>query len=92
MKQTEEGNLNFKKWLLNQTWNEVYEAKSSLEKAKAYQNLMSGAMDACYPVVTVKRKSSEDPWITDKIRKNLGRGKRYSDGKVDLLRGRKLKN
>lgn len=25
-------------------------------------------MDQCYPIVTIKRKSTEDPWITDKIR------------------------
>ena len=75
MKQTDEGNLKFKNWVLSQSWSEIFEAKSSSEKAETYQTLMTAAMDACYPVVTVKRKSSEDPWITDKIRKKIRKRK-----------------
>ena len=25
----------------------------------------------CYPVITVKKKTTENPWITDKIRKKI---------------------
>ena len=32
-------------------------------------------MNASYPVVTIKRKSSEDSWITDKIRKKIRKRK-----------------
>ena len=69
MRQTEEGNLKFKDWILAQDWETIYSAIGSDNKATEYQNLMNYAMNECYPIVTVKRKSTEDPWITDKIRK-----------------------
>ena len=36
---------------------------------------MDAAMTDCYPLVTVRRKSSEDPWINDKIRKKIRKRK-----------------
>ena len=43
----------------------------TLALAVAYQGLINSALDKCFPVVTVKRKSTEDPWITEKIRKKI---------------------
>ena len=75
MRQTDEGNARFKDWLLAQNWDEVYFAESSTAKATAYQDIMDAAMSECFPVVTVKRKSTEDPWITEKIRKKIRKRK-----------------
>ena len=75
MRQTEEGNLKFKSWILDQDWETIYSAVGSDNKAQAYQDLMNLAMKECYPIITVKRKSTEDPWITDKIRKKLKKRK-----------------
>ena len=57
--------------MVDQDWQSVFSAKGSDEKAVAYQALINEAMNTCYPMITVKRKSSEDPWITDKIRKKI---------------------
>ena len=76
MKQTSDGNLKFKDWILSQDWSEVYCAVDSNEKAKCYQDLINGAMNDCFLVITVKRKSSEHPWINDKIRKKIALRKR----------------
>ena len=70
MRQTEDGNLKFKNWILDQNWDSVYNAVGSDAKAQAYQDLMNHAMKECFPIVMVKQKSTEDPWIMDKIRKN----------------------
>ena len=32
---------------------------------------MLSAMTACFPVITTKRKSTDDPWINDRIRKRI---------------------
>ena len=33
-------------------------------------------MKKCYPVITVKKKSTDDPWITEKIRKKIRQRKK----------------
>ena len=71
MRQTDEGNSQFKEWLISQDWQSVFSAKGSNDKAVAYQTIINEAMNTCYPMITVKRKSSEDPWITDKIGKKI---------------------
>ena len=76
MRQTEEGNLKFKEFIMNQDWNEVFEADTSDLKAEKYQEVVNAAMKECFPLVTVKRKSTDDPWITDKIRKKIKQRKK----------------
>ena len=75
MGQTEEGSLLFKEMMIEQQWDEVYFAGSSSDKASAYQDIIDATMATCFPLVTVKRKSSEDPWITEKIRKKIRKRK-----------------
>ena len=76
MRQTEEGNLKFKAWISEQDWNDVYSAESSDSKAEIYQKMTMSAMTECFPLVTVKRKSTDDPWITEKIRKKIRQRKK----------------
>ena len=68
---TEEGNELFKTWLVQQDWQGVLGASGSNNKAEKYQEMMSNAMRDFYPVITTKKKSTEDPWINDKIRKKI---------------------
>ena len=61
--QTGERNLLFKDSINSQDWNTIFKAVSSDEKALLYQLLIAEAMAKCYPVVTFKKKSTDDPWI-----------------------------
>ena len=86
MPQTDEGNAHFKSWLLDQNRAEVDFAESSTAKATAYQDIMDAAMSECFPVITVKRKSTEDPWITEKSGRKFVKEKlfvRVRGGQVD---------
>ena len=40
-------------------------------KAEIYQREVVGAMEACFPLITVKRKSTDPPWINGAIRRKL---------------------
>ena len=71
MKQTQSGNEKFKSWIINQDWQAVIGAVGSTNKAAKYQELINEAMAECYPIITVKKKSTDDPWITEKIRKRI---------------------
>ena len=50
---------------------EIYEAEGSNKKAELYQEKMNYAMDTFFPVVHVKRKSSDDPWMNMRILKKM---------------------
>ena len=63
--------MKFKDSAISHDWSPVYNTIGSNKKAEAYQDLVMAAMADCYPVVTIKRKSTEDPWITEKIRKRI---------------------
>ena len=65
----------------------MYDSSGSEEKAIQYQKLMTSAMTNCYPVVTVKRKSLEDPWITDRICRKLRKERLYLGFKEGLRSG-----
>ena len=71
MKQTEKGNDLFKNWILDQDWSSFFEAEGSNNKAEAYQALINSSLSSCFPIVSVRRKSTEDPWITDKIHRKI---------------------
>ena len=76
IKQTEEGNVKFKNWIISQDCSSVFREKTSNKKAECYQELVNYAMQKCFPTVTVKKKSTDDPWITDKIRKKIKQRKK----------------
>ena len=66
----------FKARLLSQDWNAIFNATDSDSKAEKYQEVVCNLMNECYPLVTVRKKSSDDPWITDKIRKKIKQRKK----------------
>ena len=58
-------------WLASKTWAELDAEETSNGKASVYQREVVGAMEACFPLVTMRRKSTDPPWISRAIRKKL---------------------
>ena len=58
-------------WLAHKDWGELFRAEGSNEKASVYQREVVGAMEACFPLVKMRRKSTDPPWINNAIRKKL---------------------
>ena len=52
---------------------------------------MDAAMSECFPVITVKRKSTEDPWITEKIRKKIRKRKAIFKSEGRSVRWKRIK-
>ena len=70
---TEEAREEFGQWMVTHDWSEVWEAVGSDAKAEAYQAKMDWAMDAFFPLRTMKKKSTDLPWINRAIRKRIRR-------------------
>ena len=66
---------NFGAWLAQKDWVDVATAEGSNNKATAYQDAVTGAMEQCFPLITVRRKSTDCPWINNRIRKLISRRK-----------------
>ena len=54
---------------------EVVVAEGSNNKANLYQEQVTGAMEWLFPLITVRRKSSDCPWVNNRIRKLIRRRK-----------------
>ena len=59
----------FGAYLSSMSWALVLAAHGSNAKAEAYQALVTGAMEVCFPVITTRRKLTELPWINNRIRR-----------------------
>ena len=64
----EESAVEFKNWLSQMDWQELFAAKTSSEKAEIYNRECDDAVKRFFPVVTVKRKSTDNPWIRKQLR------------------------
>ena len=73
---TEEAKKDFAGWLVSQDWMDVVLAEGSDAKAKAYQDLIDAAVDTFFLVCTVRRKSTDLPWMNRAILRKIGRRKR----------------
>ena len=56
-------------------WRDVLDAVGSQEKAVLYQKKINGAVENFFPLITVRRKSTDAPWINARIRKLIRRWK-----------------
>ena len=66
----------FRKWVVMENWSEVIQtATASQEKALAYQRLLNRAIEACFPLVTMRRKSTDPPWLNKRLRRLMRRRK-----------------
>ena len=63
--------LKYGEWLARQDWEEVRAQDGSNNKANEYQRMVVGALEECFPLVTVTRKSTDPPWYNAKIRRCL---------------------
>ena len=71
----EESVEKFRKWIALEDWNAVVTAADSNSKAEAYQSLVDRAIEDCFPLVTVRRKSTDLPWVNAKARRLIKRRK-----------------
>ena len=63
----------FKAWIVMHEWGEVLEARGAEEKATAYQRVVNGAIERCFPLKKRKKKSTDLPWMTRGIKKQIKR-------------------
>ena len=61
----------FGSWLAGFDWAPLVQMSSSNEKAEFYQAQVTGALERYFPLVRVRRKTSDCPWISARIRKMI---------------------
>ena len=61
-----EAEAEFGKWLTQMEWDDLLTVEGNI-----YQREMQGALGRYFPLVTVRRKSTDPPWYNQKIRKRL---------------------
>ena len=62
------GILKFKEWLIGQTWEAVFGAKSAHDKAEIFQKMLVDKMNEIFPEKTRKIQSDDAPWISHKLK------------------------
>ena len=82
----DEAQEEFGRWIITHDWSDVFLAQSSNDKAKAYQSHIDSAMERFFPLRTVRRKSSDLPWINKAIKKKIRRRKKVyrKEGRSEL--------
>ena len=73
---SDEARDTFGEWIIMHDWMEVVTAEGSNAMAEAYQKTIDEAMDRFFPLRTVKKKSTDLPWITKAVKKKIRRRKR----------------
>ena len=63
-------------WLMEETWDTVYKAESSHEKAAIFQDMLMTKFNMFFPEKIRKINSDDAPWITQKLKKMDRRRKR----------------
>ena len=88
---TEEGAANFLSDLHSQSWQQVYDAGSTDEKAEIFATLIEALMDKNFKWKTVVRKESDPPWINDTLKRLWKKRRRIYDKEGRSPRWRRLK-
>ena len=73
---SQEGEKEFGDWLVNHRLQGALSAESSNDKTNLYQSQLQEAIDRCYPITTMRRKSSDPPWINGSVRHKIMKRKR----------------
>ena len=63
----------FRSWIIMEEWQDVLGVDGSQAKALCYQKKITGAIESFFPLITVRRKSTDAPWINARIRKMIKR-------------------
>ena len=66
----------FGNWLQSKDWSDVLSAVGSDCKTRIYQAEVVKAIEAIFPLRTVKRKNTDPPWINDAVRRLIRARKR----------------
>ena len=77
----------FGEWLAGREWLDVKEAEGSKQMAGIYQDAVTGAMEKIFPLITVRKKSLDCPWINARIRRLIAQGRGCTRGKEGLRSG-----
>ena len=72
---SEEAVAQFRSWIVMEDWSDVLGAEGSNCKADAYQRKINSAIESFFPLITVRRKSTDPPWINARVRKMVKRRK-----------------
>ena len=65
----------FGSWLAQKDWVDVATAEGSNRKAECYQKEVTAALERVFPLITVRKKSTNCPWINARIRRLISRRK-----------------
>ena len=65
----ESGMVKMKEWFIKETFEKVYKAESSHEKAEIFQNILIQKLDEIFPEKVRNINSTDSPWITFKRKK-----------------------
>ena len=63
------GIILFREWLIDQSWEALYQAESAHTKAQIFQNMLVSKLDEIFPEKTRKISSDDQPWVTFKLKK-----------------------
>ena len=75
-----ESRKKFGEWIVLKDWEEVIQATGSDKKAEIYQKEIQWALEAFFPLITVRRRDTDPPWINPAIKKLIRARKRvYKD-------------
>ena len=66
----------FGEWLVMKDWTAVLQATTSDTKADLFQNELQWAVESFFPLVTVKRRDIDPPWINSNVKKIIKARKR----------------
>ena len=58
-----------REWFIDQTWDQVYDAKSAHLKAELFQKILVDKLNEIFPEKIRKVQSDDAPWITFKLKK-----------------------
>ena len=77
---------NFERAMINTNWDEVMIGTTPDELTRCFQDYVGTIVDDLFPLVTVRCRSNEDPWVTHGIRRLAKKKKRVfkREGKSTL--------
>ena len=59
----------FKEWLMDQSWDQVFNEESAHTKAQIFQEMLLNKLDEIFPVKIKKNGSDDQPWVNFKLKK-----------------------
>ena len=66
---TQSGIQKMQSWLMDQTWDQVYKAENTHDKAQIFQDTLIKKFKEIFKEKVTKMSSVDAPWMTDKIKK-----------------------